>query len=279
MALYVWWGALQPDAAVLRVSVLDVGQGDAILIEAPSGTRVLVDGGPSGALVTQALGAALPPSERRIDLMVLTHAQDDHVAGLVEVLERYDVRAVLWNGREGETGAFRAWAETVVRRELPVRIVGAGQVIDLGGGVRIEVLHPQPDHLEGTEDDLNNNAIVLRVVHGAVSFLLTGDIEVDGEAVLLNTGHDVSATVLKVAHHGSDGATTPAFLDAASPAFAVVSSGAGNPFGHPSPSTRLRLAGVPLLRTDLNGTVAFATDGRRLWLEYERGEVELVSVP
>ena len=277
VAGFVWWGALQPENDHLRVSILDVGQGDAILIEAPSGTRVLIDGGPGGARVTQALGGEMSPSERRIDLMVLTHAQDDHVTGLVEVLERYEVGAVLWNGRAGETGAFQAWAEEVSRQGLPVSVAEAGQLLELGGGVHIEVLHPQPAQLEGTEDDLNNNAIVLRLVYGGVSFLLTGDIEVDGENAILEAGHDVSATVLKVAHHGSDGATTQPFLDAVSPSIAVVSAGAGNQFGHPSPSLRLRLAGVPLLRTDANGTVRFETDGTRLWLEYEGGDVSLVD--
>jgi competence protein ComEC len=277
VAGYVWWGTLQPPGDHLRVSVLDVGQGESILVESPSGTRVLVDGGPDGSSVMRALGDVLPPGERRIDLMVLTHAQDDHVTGLVEVLERYEVRAVLWNGWPSTTGAFAAWQAEVVRQALPVHVAHAGQMIELGDGAYIEVLHPQPERLEGTEDDQNNNAAVLRLVYGGVTFLLTGDIEADAEEVLLHAGHDVSATVLKVAHHGSDGATTPAFLEASSPSLAVVSAGAGNAFGHPSPSLRLRLAGVPLLRTDRNGTVRFETDGQRLWLDYDRGEVSFID--
>ena len=273
----MWWGALQPDDDRLRVSVLDVGQGDAILVESPAGTRVLIDGGPSGALVTQALGDVLSPAERRIDLMVLTHAQDDHVTGLVEVLERYDVGAVLWNDVPGETGAYDAWVEEVTRQGLPVMVARAGQVIDLGGGASFEVLHPQPDLLTGTQDDLNNNAIVLRLVYGDTSFLLTGDIEVEAENAILDAGFEVAATVLKIAHHGSDGATTEPFLDAVSPSIAAVSAGEGNVFGHPSPSLRLRLAGVPLLRTDVNGTITFHTDGRQLWLDYERGDVDVLE--
>jgi competence protein ComEC len=277
VAGYVWWGALQPPDDNLRLTVLDVGQGEAILIEAPSGTRVLVDGGPSGAAVMNALGDVLSPSERRIDLMVLTHGQDDHVTGLVEVLERYEVGAVLWNGLPGETGGFQAWMAAVSLRRLPVSVAVSGQTIDLGDGVYMDVLHPQPVYLRDTQDDQNNNAVVLRLVYGDVSFLLTGDIEAEAEEAILHAGHDVTATVLKVAHHGSDGATTRPFLEAASPSLAVVSAGEDNPFGHPSPSLRLRLAGVPLLRTDLNGNVRFETDGRRLWLDYERGEVGLVE--
>ncbi|HZM00619.1 MAG TPA: MBL fold metallo-hydrolase, partial [Planctomycetota bacterium] len=119
--------------------------------------------------------------------------------------------------------------------------------------------------------------IVLRLAYGDVSFLLTGDIEAAAEAAILGAGLDASATVLKVAHHGSDGATTAPFLDAVSPSIAVVSAGESNTFGHPSPTLRLRLAGIPLLRTDLNGSVAFENDGSRLWLDYERGEIGLVE--
>jgi competence protein ComEC len=273
----VWWGALQPAEHNLRVSILDVGQGDAILIESSSGSRVLVDGGPSGARLMQALGEVLSPSERRIDLMVLTHAQDDHVTGLIDVLRRFEVGGVLWNGIEGTSGAARAWEDEVAREGLPVTIAQAGQVIDAGSGVRIEVVHPQPTLLHGSEDDLNNNAVVLRVVYGDVSFLLTGDIEVDAENAILKAGEDVSATVLKVAHHGSAGATTQPFLDAVSPDIAAVSVGADNPFGHPDPSLRVRLAGVPLLRTDLNGTIRFETDGARLWVDYEHGDIAVVE--
>ncbi len=274
---FLWWGALHPVDHHLRVSILDVGQGDAILIDAPSGARVLIDGGPSGARLMHALGEEMGPSDRRIDLMVLTHAQDDHVTGLIDVLERYDVGAVLWNGIKGQSAASRAWEDEVSRRGLPVAFAQAGQVIELGDGVRMEVVHPQPALLYGTEDDLNNNAVVLRLVYGEVSFLLTGDIEVDAENAILAAGEDVSATVLKVSHHGSDGATTQPFLDAVSPSIAAISVGADNSFGHPSPTLRLRLADVPLLRTDLNGTVSFETDGTQLWVDYERGGISLVD--
>jgi competence protein ComEC len=116
------------------------------------------------------------------------------------------------------------------------------------------------------------------LVYGDVSFLLTGDLAADGEAALLDAPVDLRATVLKVGHHGSDGSTTPAFLDAVSPSVAVISVGDENTFGHPSPTTRLRLAGVPLLRTDDNGDVRFETDGTSLWVDFERGSYALVPV-
>ena len=119
-AALIWYSALQPGSDRLRVTVLDVGQGDAILIETPAGHRILVDGGPGGARITQALGRALPASTRRIDLVVLTHAQDDHVSGLVEVLQRYDVGAVLTGSLPGKTAAYRAWLDELERAGVPV---------------------------------------------------------------------------------------------------------------------------------------------------------------
>ena len=277
LAALTWYGAFQSPPDRLRVTVLDVGQGDAILIETPAGHRILVDGGPSGARITQALGRTLPPSARRIDLLVLTHAQDDHVTGHVEVLQRYEVGAALAGPLKGETAAYRAWRRELSLREVPLVTPKAGAWIDLGGGARIEVLWPLEEPLAGTDDDLNNNSVVLHLVYGRASFLLTGDLGAEGETALLDGPVDLRATVLKVGHHGSDGSTTPAFLDAVNPAVAVISAGEENTFGHPSPTTRLRLAGVPLLRTDENGDVRFETDGAALWVDFGRGGSSLAS--
>ncbi|HLF78830.1 MAG TPA: DNA internalization-related competence protein ComEC/Rec2 [Dehalococcoidia bacterium] len=268
---FVWRDALQAGESDLRVSILDVGQGDAILIETPAGHRILVDGGPSGDRLNLALDRELRSSVHRIDLMVLTHAQDDHVTGLVSILERYDVGAALTSPMQGKTAAYEAWREAVRENNVPLREGVAGEWVDLGGGARLEVVSPPPRLLEGTDDDVNNSSVVLRLVYGEVSFLLTGDLAAEGEAALLGSGGTLGSTVLKVGHHGSDGSSTPVFLNAVGPRLAVMSVGADNTYGHPSPTTRLRLAGVPLLRTDQHGTVRLRTDGRRLTADVERG--------
>lgn len=272
LAVWTWWSALDDEDGRLRVSVLDVGQGDAVLIETPDGRRVLVDGGPSGERLAQALGRELPPHRRRIDLVVLTHGQDDHVSGLVTVLERYDVGCVLTGSLPGSSAAYEAWQDALARRGLCRRFAVAGDWVDLGSGVRLEVLGPPSPPLPGP-DELNENSVVLRLVYGEVSFLLTGDLAATGEEALLSSGADLRATVLKVAHHGSDGSTTPAFLAAVRPRLAVISVGAGNTYGHPSPSLELalRLAGAAELRTDQNGGVRLVTDGKDLWVGLERG--------
>jgi competence protein ComEC len=273
-AAFVWWGNLvSSDNGLLRVTVLDVGQGDAILVETPSGHTVLVDGGPSGPGLVEALGEA-SPGLRRIDLMALSHGQEDHVTGLIEALERYEVDQALAGPLPGTSGAYQEWRREVGREDVPLHIAAAGQWVDLGDGVRLEVLAPGDLTVHGGEDILNDNSLVLRLVYGDTSFLLTGDLSAAGESALLDAGFDLHSTVLKVGHHGSDGSTTRPFLDAVSPAVAAISAGADNPFGHPSPTLRLRLASVPVFRTDLNGNVTFESDGHSVKVEPERGAYE-----
>jgi competence protein ComEC len=269
-------GLLAGGGGRLVVTVLDIGQGDAILVQSPAGHRILVDGGPSGALLAQALGRELPANVRRIDLVVLTHGHDDHVAGLVMVAERFEVGAVLVPPLESGTSAYRAWLDLLESQATPVIQAVAGEWIDLGRGARIEVLWPPPEPLLGTVDDFNNNSVVLRLVYGDTTFLLTGDLAAAGEESLARSG-DVRATVLKLGHHGSDLSSTPSFLAAVGPAVAVGSSGEGNQFGHPSPTTLLWLAGIPVYRTDRNGSVRFETDGRGLWIRPEKGGPQFVQ--
>jgi competence protein ComEC len=261
-------GLLTPDDERLSVTVLDVGQGDAILIETTEGQRLLVDGGPSGQAVAEALGDALPFSERTIDVVALTHADADHLTGLIDVLERFEVGQVVATPREADTGLFDAWREAVRREGAPYHEAQAGERIELDGGAAIDVLGPGEGML--LSEDANDASLVLMLTLGDISFLLTGDIEEGGEEAVLASGVDVRATVLKVAHHGSSGSTSPAFLDAVAPAIAIVSAGAKNPFGHPSPEVLQRLEGVAVLRTDERGNITISTDGERLWLETEQ---------
>ncbi|MPZ24414.1 MAG: DNA internalization-related competence protein ComEC/Rec2, partial [Dehalococcoidia bacterium] len=216
LALVLWLDALTPDDDRLQVTVLDVGQGDAILIETPDGRVILVDGGPSGSWLLNQLGAALPADRRRIDLVVLTHPQDDHVGGLVALLDRYDIGQVLAGAQEGTIPAYRAWHEGLLEDGVPLLLAEAGQFAVLGEGIVLEVLGP-PARGVDNGDELNENSVVLRLVYGEVSFLLTGDVAAAGEQALLASGAELRSTVLKVAHHGSDGSSTPAFLAAVQP--------------------------------------------------------------
>jgi len=266
----LWWAALTPSSDHLTVTVMDVGQGDAILIEDPAGHRILVDGGPSGRAISEALGRETPFWDKGLDLVVLTHPEEDHLNGLVTVLERYDVKRILASPVESDSAAYDAWRQAVEREGASYYEAAPGEWFDLGDGARLEVLGPPTEPVEGGDDRLNNNSVVLRLTWGGVSFLLPGDLEKAGEEALLDEGEDLRSTVLKVAHHGSAYATGDPLLAAVHPAVAVISVGENNWYGQPSPQVLERLEDSLVYRTDLNGRIKLSTDGERLWVETDR---------
>jgi len=266
-SVLVWMLILGSPGDRLSVTFLDVGQGDAILIRSPAGHNILVDGGPNGEAITAALGRHLPFWDRHLHLVVLTHPDQDHLAGLVTVLERYDVDQVLAPALTDDSAAVRAWQEAIASKDIPQREAFAGQWIDLGDGARLSVVYPPPEPVPAEEDD---GSLVLKVSLGEAAFLLTGDIGAEGEASLVSNHADLRAPVLKVAHHGSAGSTSAAFLAAVQPLTAVISVGEDNGYGLPSPETLDRLGKRPVFRTDRNGDVAMSTDGERLWIRVGR---------
>jgi len=268
-SVLVWLVVLGSPGDRLSVTFLDVGQGDAILIHSPAGHNILVDGGPNGEAITAALGRHLPFWDRHLHLVVLTHPDQDHLAGLVTVLERYDVDQVLAPALANDSATFRAWQEAIAAKDIPQREAFAGQWIDLGGGARLSVLYPPQGPSPAAEED--DNSLVLKVSLGEAAFLLTADIGAEGEASLLSNHADLlHAPVLKVAHHGSAGSTSAAFLAAVQPLTAVISVGEGNTYGLPSALTLDRLGSRPVFRTDRQGDVEISTDGEKLWVKRER---------
>jgi len=253
----------------LHVSFLDIGQGDAILIQRGS-QQVLIDGGPSPQTLVLELGERMPFWDRTIELVVLTHPHADHLSGLVEVLERYQVEQVLYPNLEYGSSLYDEWEALIEEKGIASTLAQAGQEIDLGEGVTMTMLHPPATLLEGTGSDINNNSAVLRLDSGQVSFLLTGDIEWEAEFKLIASGVELTCTVLKVGHGGSYTSTSLDFLEAASPQLAVISVGEDNPYGHPYGEVVERLeeslGAENVFRTDADGTIEFITDGEGLWL-------------
>ncbi len=241
-----------------RLTVLDVGQGDAILVESRGGARMLVDGGPDPDRLLLELDARIPPWDRRIDVIVLTHPHEDHVAGLVRVLARYSVGRVYEPGMRGPGPGWAAW-DKALRDGPPRGQLATGARIELGE-IRLTVLWPDPGSVPvepaATGAGINDVSIVLLGEAQGRRFLLTGDIEQGVDPTLVARGLP-HVDVLKVAHHGSATATTQAFLDAVRPAVAAISVGTGNPYGHPAHATLSRLAasGARVLRTDLDGSI------------------------
>ncbi len=256
--------ANRPDGRV-RVTVLDVGQGDAILVEGGHGGRLLVDGGPDPDRLLLALDARLPPWDRRIDLLVLTHPHEDHVAGLALLLDRYRVGRTFEPGMIGPGPGYRAWRGALERLGIHPATLATGDRFALDE-IRFRVLWPDRGRVPRQPADggtaINNVSIVLLGEVGRQRFLLAGDIEEGIDPILLARGLP-RVDLLKVAHHGSRTASTGAFLDAVRPRVAVISAGAGNPYGHPAPATVARIAdlGARVLRTDRDGSVEVTLDG------------------
>ena len=254
----------------LHVAFLDVGQGDAILITTPRGGRILVDGGPAPSAVLTALGRHMPFWERTLDWVVNTHPESDHLAGLIAVMERYRVKQVLLSPVEARSALYTAW-ETLLRRSGIRPITGqSGMRIATSDGVSIEVLHPSSS-FHNANARVNDHSLVLRVALGNVRFLLTGDITAEVEYTLLDRHVDLRAAVLKVPHHGSATSSSPAFLQAVQPRVAVLSVAADNALNLPAEEVlqRYRAVGIPVMRTDQNGTIEFITDGKHLWTRAE----------
>ena len=273
-AALIWTTALTGDDGRLHVVFADVDNGDSVLIISPSGRQVLVDGGPEAQDATRLLGSALPFWDRSLDVVVLTHGHADHLTGLLDVLRRYDVGHVVEREASYATPGYVGWRQAVGDEGTVVTQARAGYVIDLGDGATIEVLHPPEMLMAGTDSDLNNASIVLRVVYGDVSFLLTGDIFVEAEREMLSRGIDLRSTVLKIPHHGSRSSSSREFIEHVRPSIAVISVGADNRFGHPHAET-LEVLGryapeARVMTTRDHGAIRFVTDGTTLSVETER---------
>jgi len=271
-AVALWWQVGSSGDGNLHVYFFDVGQGDSALIVTPEGRQVLVDGGPDLDNATQALIGAMPARDRSLDLVVMTHLDADHSRGLLQVLDRYQVGAVL-SGVDSTSSAMSAqWQAAVERNDANVVSVYQGYRLDLGSGVAAEVLNPRSG--SSSNGSGNNEAVVLRLTYGSISFLLTADIEAETEAILASGGIGIQSTVLKAAHHGSKTSSTSGFIRQVDPAAVLVSVGERNSYGHPNPGVMDRLieqsGDENLYRTDRDGDVEFVTDGTKLWVNTER---------
>lgn len=258
----------------LHVSFLDVGQGDAVLIQTPDGKNILIDGGPSPQKLHLELSKKLPFWERTIDLVISTQPQADHIAGLVDILRRYEVKQVIQADTGYNSAIYQEWLDVINNDNIKHRKVNAGQIIDLGNDISIEVLNPPAKLFEGTSSDTDNNGLVLRLEWGQISFLFTADIRRETEFNMIMRRANLESTILKVAHHGSNTSTSGRLLSLINPEIAVISVGSDNSYGHPHAEVIDTLASYidddRIYRTDISGTVEFITDGNRLWIKTEK---------
>ena len=248
-AVFAAW----PASSGVRVVALDVGQGDAYLVEV-AGAYALVDGGPDPSRVIDELGATLAPWQRRIDVVALTHAHADHGAGLLAVLDHYDVGLAIEPEGLNAGPLTDLWAAGLAKHGVPRRAVHAGQRFALGDA-SIEILAPDPDLL------VDVPSLVMRIARGPFSILFTGDAVDAALGRLLEHPDRLRSRVFVPPHHGAGTPFAGALRTAARPEAALISVGAGNRYGHPTPQTLAALAGIPTYRTDQDGTVEIALDG------------------
>jgi competence protein ComEC len=270
-----------PPAGHLRITVLDVGQGDGVLVQFPDGHSMLVDSGGAGPQFDIGRRVVVPASwalgVRRLDWLVITHADGDHIGGAIGVLADLHPREV-WEGIPVESDPARTALLADARaRGLVWRQVQAGHRIEVGG-VTIEAQHPVAPDWERPRVR-NDDSLVLRLAYGQVEVLLTGDAAAEFEDRF--APRDARPLrVLKVAHHGSRSSTSPRFVSAFRPNIGLVSAGRGNLFGHPAPDVvaRLETAHAEMFRTDLDGAVTLETDGRSILVQTISGRRRLMKV-
>jgi beta-lactamase superfamily II metal-dependent hydrolase len=249
---------------LLQVSFLDVGQGDAIYIRAPNGNDILIDGGPDDSVI-QKLHEVMPSFDKDIDLMIATHPDKDHIAGLSTVLEQYQVRYFLHSEISSGTSfdkSLQALAATEPGLLQVTARRGERFIIDHHRGIYIDILFPDQNtsHFKET----NDASIVARLVYKKQSFLFTGDSPVSVEQFLAQTDKStIQSNVLKLGHHGSNSATSETYLNVVKPQYAIVSAGKNNTYHHPHPTIVARILArhITLLSTIDLGTITFKTDG------------------
>ncbi|MBI4160193.1 hypothetical protein HY504_03425 [Candidatus Wolfebacteria bacterium] len=258
------WGIIFFGGPVGRPELyfLDVGQGDSELVVLPGGVKMLIDGGPTNNIL-RSLDRALPTTSRYIDLVMLSHAQTDHMEGLIEVFQRYGVGAFLWNGRAGMSKSFEDVGKAVRESGTRVVVLGRGDVIRIGES-RFDILSPAPDLLGS--DELNDTTLVTRLTHPDIRVLFTGDIGVNVEDRIIADYGYFLVDVLKIPHHGSRFSSSEGFLRALKPRIAVIEVGAKNTYHHPTEEVlgRLRDMGIKTFRTDRDGTIKIAVENGRL---------------
>lgn len=241
-----------------KVVFLDVGQGDAILIE-QGNNQVLIDGGKDGKLLLEKLGKYVPFWDRNIEMMVATHPDQDHIGGLVDVLKSYNVRNVLETNAQSDSQIYKKLEDEIAAKGAQKIEAKKDVSIRFPGGAVVEVLFPLDSLPEAVDNASNDHSVVLKLTYGENTFLFTGDLPTTVENKILSENINLRADILKVAHHGSKYATSNEFLEAVKPIDAIISVGKNNSYGHPNPEVLQRLLEYKanILRTDEMGDISY----------------------
>lgn len=262
LVVLVWWCVCPTCSCEMDVHFLDVGQGDAAIIVC-DGESMIIDGGPPPAsqyiywYISEKLG--IP----EMKYMIATHPHEDHIGGLSAALNAAVIDVILTPVLEWDTRQFSSMIKYADMQGTPVIIPEEGDIYQLGGAT-VTILSCWPDAW-----DTNCMSIVCRIDYDNVSFLFTGDAEDMLEYMMIDSGYDLTADVLKVGHHGSSTSSTEEFLQAVHPKYAVISCGIDNQYGHPRPEVLERLNAAEIYRTDQDGTIIMRSDGNTITIETE----------
>jgi len=262
-AALVWYAVFSESRSGLLVAFLDVGQGDAILIDTPNDQQILIDGGPNKQVLAE-LSKIMPFYDRSIDVVIATHPDQDHISGLPEVLKRYNVDLVIEPGVESDTAVFKAFEKLIEEKNIKKVLARRGMKLVLGDNAYMLILFPV-GNVAGW--DTNDASIIAKLVYGKTSYLFTGDSPQKIEKYLVSVEKEnLDVDVLKAGHHGSKTSSSESFIGYASPEYAIISAGKNNRYGHPRKEVLdiLGKFGAKILRTDESGTIKIKSDGENI---------------
>jgi competence protein ComEC len=264
--LAIWLSLLSTqNKDFVKVSFLDVGQGDAIFIEGRNGNQIMLDGGPGSAALRK-LPKVMPIFDRSIDVLIETHPDADHIGGFPEVIKRYKVGMFFEPGVESDNSIDDEIKRRLQDKKIPTHLARKGMVLDFGDGSYLEILFPDRD-VSGLET--NDASVIAKYVYGNTCFVLTGDAPSKMEEYLVSKKVDLDCQVLKAGHHGSRTSTSETFVSAVSLEYTVISAGKDNAYGHPHAEVmeRLKAHEVKILNTAAEGTIKMISDGERVFVK------------
>lgn len=241
-----------------HVYFLDVDQGDSVFLKTPGNHQILVDGGPRNFVIEE-LGDVMPFFDKSIDLMILTHPHEDHIAGLVEVLKRFDVQSVLITGVLYENYSYKELLKEIKNQDIPIYFASSDDDF-VFGEVYVNILFPFDVVVGQSFENVNNSSIAMKVNYQKLSILLTGDLEIESESKLVEANLDLKADIFKAGHHGSRTSSSWNFLKKILPKTVVIQCGKENDYNHPHPETLRnyhRIGVENIYRNDLDGRVEF----------------------
>ncbi|MES3005087.1 MAG: MBL fold metallo-hydrolase [Patescibacteria group bacterium] len=260
VSIMLWVRVLSTHEGVLTFVALDVGQGDALFIESPTGVQIVIDGGPNNFL-SRELSAVLPWYDRHVDMIIITNPDRDHYEGFFSFLDKYTTDVLVKSATDQDNELYKQLEEKIDSKKIPTIVGVRGQVIDLGGGAYIQILFPDRD-VPGLSS--NDGSLVMRLVYGKTSVMLQGDSTAKIESYLLSLdGVNLDSDILKTGHHGSRTSSGEEYVKAITPEWAIISAGKDNSYGHPHKEVvdTLNRYKVETLGTYDLGRIVFESDG------------------